>query len=106
MNPTQPPIQQNIDLIKFDEVEIIKKNNNQTDNNPINNSKNNNINNRENIFEGKKLTYEKINEESEKKELNDSSGEIDKKREIMKKKTKKLNQFQLITLKKMKENQL
>ena len=63
MNPAQPPMQQNIDLIKFDEVEIIK------DNRPINNGQNKNINNVENLHAEKKPSLEKIKEESEKKEL-------------------------------------
>ena len=71
MNPSQPSNQQNIDLIKFDEVEIIKNNND------LNNNNSNNIindNNNDKLRAEKKPSLEKIKEESEKKELIDSSG--------------------------------
>ena len=70
MNPAQPANSQNIDLIKFDEVEIIKNDN-------LNNNKSNN--NVEKISAGKKPSLEKIKEESEKKELI-SSGESSNKK--------------------------
>ena len=64
MVPAQPANGQNIDLIKFDEVEIIKNNNDNT------NKENNKVNN---LRAEKKPSLENIKEESEKKELISSS---------------------------------
>ena len=84
MNPAQPPMQQNIDLIKFDEVEIIK------DNRPINNGQNKNINNVENLHAEKKPSLEKIIEEGSK--IIEEGSDIDKndEEEKIKKKLKEL----------------
>ena len=80
MNSAQPAKQQNIDLIKFDEVEII------------------NNKNVENLHAEKKPSLEKINEESEKKELisngssNKQKGEnIKKENENIEKKSVSIN---------------
>ena len=81
----QPKVQQNIDLIKFDEDEDkTKKDNNNNSNNPINN------NNEGNLRAGKKPSLEKIKEE-----LIDSSGgsnkKIDEKKENEEKKSVSVN---------------
>ena len=70
MVPPQQANGQNIDLIKFDEVEIIKNNNDNS------NKDNNKV---ENLRSEKKPSLEKINEEPEKKELI-SSGSSNKKK--------------------------
>ena len=70
LTPAQPANSQNIDLIKFDEVEIIKNDNGK------NNNPNNNV---EKLSAQKKPSLEKIKEEPEKVELI-SSGESDKKK--------------------------
>ena len=98
MNPAQPPMQQNIDLIKFDEVEIIK------DNRPINNGQNKNINNVENLHAEKKPSLEKIKEESEKKELIDSSGGSGKKNEGKNNKEKENEEKKSILFNNIKKN--
>ena len=69
MKSAQPPTQQNIDLLKFDEVEIIN-----------NKNSNNNINNGDNLRAEKKPSLDKIKEESEKKELISSGSSNKKKR--------------------------